>query len=133
MSPSASNLPVVFVFVDTEFTSLERRELIPIGLSASDGTESYGVRTDYRPEHCFGFRAQRGSAKARDLACATQSEGAGGPSQEWLAAKARIQLPVLAYDYMWLELGDAHPIQAVNEGRIEAVLEQAVAFAREQL
>lgn len=44
-----------FLFIDTEFTSLEHPELISVGIKASDEREFYAERTDFARERCSGF------------------------------------------------------------------------------
>ena len=45
----------MLVFLDTEFTSFVRPDLISIGLVAEDGREFYAERTDYRRDECSDF------------------------------------------------------------------------------
>ena len=45
----------MLVFLDTEFTSFVRPDLISIGLVAEDGREFYAERTDYRKDDCSDF------------------------------------------------------------------------------
>lgn len=44
-----------FLFIDTEFTSLEHPELISLGITTNDGKELYAERTDFARERCSGF------------------------------------------------------------------------------
>ena len=45
----------MLVFLDTEFTSFVRPDLISIGLVAEEGREFYAERTDYRKDDCSDF------------------------------------------------------------------------------
>lgn len=44
-----------FLFVDTEFTSLEHPELVSLGVAASDGREFYAERSDFPRGRCSAF------------------------------------------------------------------------------
>lgn len=46
---------MVLVFLETEFTSFVRPDLISIGLVAEYGREFYAERTDYRRDECSDF------------------------------------------------------------------------------
>ncbi|MFM2324982.1 MAG: hypothetical protein RL244_1861 [Pseudomonadota bacterium] len=43
------------VFLDTEFTNVNRPELISLGLVAEDGREFDAERTDFSRQACSGF------------------------------------------------------------------------------
>lgn len=53
----AAELTVIhtFLFLDTEFTSLEHPELISLGIATNDDVEFYAERTDFSRERCNGF------------------------------------------------------------------------------
>lgn len=100
MTAQDGNLPVVFVFLDTEFTSLQRPELISIGLSASDGTEFYCERTDYPTRRCSAFvRSEVVPKLGWDWHAQARLDELAARTQHWFADKARLRVPVLAFDY----------------------------------
>ncbi len=45
----------MLIFLDTEFTKLDRPDLISLALVAEDGREFYAERTDYDPRQCSDF------------------------------------------------------------------------------
>jgi hypothetical protein len=45
----------MLIFLDTEFTKLERPDLISLALVSEDGREFYAERTDYYPNQCSDF------------------------------------------------------------------------------
>lgn len=45
----------MLIFLDTEFTKLERPDLISLALVAENGCEFYAERTDYDPRQCSEF------------------------------------------------------------------------------
>lgn len=101
MSQSCQTSPVVFVFADTEFTSLERPELVSIGLRDSDGDEFYGERTDYSEEHCSAFvRSEVLPKLGWSWHAQANLEELGARIDAWLAPKTTSQVVVLAYDYL---------------------------------
>lgn len=50
-----SELPVMLIFLDTEFTDFERSDLISLALISEDGREFYAERTDYHRDACSEF------------------------------------------------------------------------------
>ena len=48
----------MLIFLDTEFTKLERPDLISLALVADDGREFYAERNDYDPKQCSDFVRQ---------------------------------------------------------------------------
>ena len=45
----------MLIFLDTEFTNLNRPDLMSLALVAEDGREFYAERTDFYPEQCSDF------------------------------------------------------------------------------
>lgn len=49
----------MLVFLDTEFTRMDRPNLISLALVTEDGLEFYAERTDYDPRQCSEFVRER--------------------------------------------------------------------------
>ncbi|WP_250522823.1 MULTISPECIES: 3'-5' exoribonuclease [unclassified Caballeronia] len=88
------------VFIDTEFTNLQDRELISIALVAENGTEFYGESSDFDRSRCSGFvqevvLPQLGMPAARSMPYLELRREV----QEWLRRFPRRDNPVICYDY----------------------------------
>ncbi|TYK74121.1 hypothetical protein FSY45_19970 [Comamonas sp. Z1] len=66
----------MLIFLDTEFTRLDRPDLISIALIAEDGREFYAERTDYDPRQCSEF------VRAHVLPLLGRVEGSGSTRME---------------------------------------------------
>ena len=99
----------MLVFLDTEFTSFVRPDLISIGLVAEDGREFYAERTDYRRDECTAFVCETvlpllgrvpGAACSRpELTCRVR---------EWFEALPERATIVFDFERDWLLLADAY-------------------------
>lgn len=48
-------MKTTFLFIDTEFTSLEHPQLISLGITTDHAREFYAERIDFPRQHCSGF------------------------------------------------------------------------------
>jgi hypothetical protein len=88
------------VFIDTEFTDLQHRELISIALVAENGSEFYGESSDFDRSRCSGFvqevvLPQLGTPAARSMPYLELRREV----QEWLRQFPRRDHPVICYDF----------------------------------
>lgn len=111
----------MLVFIDTEFTNLEKRTLISIALVAQDGREFYAECTDYPAAQCSDFVREIVLpllGRVPGAAC-SQSE-LTGRLRDWFDG---LEAPVtIVFDYLgdWLLLlqacgGDKPPASLVDK------------------
>lgn len=88
------------VFVDTEFTHLQHRELISIALVAENGAEFYGESSEFDQSRCSDFvrevvMPQLGTPAGRSMPYLELRREV----QEWLGRFSRQDRPVVCYDF----------------------------------
>lgn len=88
-----------FLFIDTEFTSLEDPHMISLGVAGSDGHEYYVERTDFPRGRCSAFVVSEVLPKlAHSYAAPGSLWQIGERLQNWLDPISGRQL-IVAYDY----------------------------------
>ncbi|MFM0059672.1 3'-5' exoribonuclease [Paraburkholderia phytofirmans] len=88
------------IFLDTEFTNLQDRELVSLGLVAENGSEFYGESTDFDLSRCSEFvretvLPQLGSPAGR----AMPVDQLRLAVTDWLQSVPVRDHPILCYDY----------------------------------
>jgi hypothetical protein len=87
------------VFLDTEFTNLQDRELISLALVAENGAEFYGECTDFELSGCSDFVRETVLPLGSPAARAMPREQLRIEVMSWLQRIPIRDHPILCYDY----------------------------------
>ena len=99
----------MLVFLDTEFTSFVRPDLISMGLVAEDGREFYAERTDYRKDDCSDFvRETVLPLLGRVPGAACSRAELTRRVRQWFEALPEPATIIFDYERDWLLLAEAY-------------------------